>query len=114
MEKIQSIEIITNYGFKAERLKVDIQYLIDKIQEKDKENERLQEENERLRKNQKLTPEQRNHLHLELEEVLEIYKQRNKKAIEYIEKRKNLNWYADGVFVYELLNILQGEENEDN
>lgn len=36
----------------------------------------LQDENERLRKNQKLTPEQRNHLHLELDEVLEIYKSR--------------------------------------
>lgn len=34
------------------------------------------------------------------------------KAIEYIEKRKNLNWYADGVFVYELLNILQGVDKE--
>lgn len=32
------------------------------------------------------------------------------KAIEYIEERKKLNWYADGVFVYELLNILQGSE----
>lgn len=36
------------------------------------------------------------------------YKSRNEKAIEYIEERKNLNWYADGVFVYELLNILNG------
>lgn len=35
-------------------------------------------------------------------------KSRNEKAIEYIEERKNLNWYADGVFVYELLNILNG------
>lgn len=34
------------------------------------------------------------------------------KAIEYIEERKNLNWYADGVFVYELLNILQGVDKE--
>ena len=32
------------------------------------------------------------------------------KAIEYIEERKNLNWYADGVFVYELLNILRGDK----
>ena len=32
------------------------------------------------------------------------------KAIEYIEERKKLNWYADGVFVYELLNILQGSD----
>lgn len=42
----------------------------------------LQEENERLRKNQKLTPEQRNHLHLELDEILEIYKSRNEKALD--------------------------------
>lgn len=34
------------------------------------------------------------------------------KAIEYIEERKKLNWYADGVFVYELLNILQGVDEE--
>lgn len=37
---------------------------------------------------------------------------RNSKAREYIEERKNLNWYADGVFVYELLNILQGSDKE--
>ena len=37
-----------------------------------------------------------------------IYKSRNEKAIEYIKERKDLNWYADGVFVYELLNILEG------
>lgn len=44
-----------------------------------------------------------------MKEIFEsVYKQRNEKAIEYIEERKNLNWYADGVFVYELLNILQG------
>ena len=42
------------------------------------------------------------------EEKLKDYKQRNEKAVEYIEERKNLNWYAEGVFVYELLNILQG------
>lgn len=35
---------------------------------------------------------------------------RNEKAIEYIKERKNLNWYADGVFVYELLNILKGDD----
>lgn len=35
---------------------------------------------------------------------------RNEKAVEYIEERKNLSWYADGVFVYELLNILQGDD----
>lgn len=38
------------------------------------------------------------------------YKSRNEKAREYIEERKNLNWYADGVFVYELLNILNGDD----
>ena len=38
--------------------------------------------------------------------------QRIDKAIEYIEERKTLNWYADGIFVWELLNILQGEDNE--
>ena len=50
----------------------------------------LQEENERLRKNQKLTPEQRNHLHLELDEVLEIYKSRNEKALEINQKLQNM------------------------
>ena len=45
-------------------------------------------------------------------EVKEDYKSKVNKAIEYIEKRKNLNWYADGVFVYELLNILQGVDKE--
>ena len=40
----------------------------------------------------------------------ENYKERIDKAIEYIEERKNLNWYADGVFVYELLKILGGDK----
>ena len=44
--------------------------------------------------------------------VIERLKEDKKKAIEYIEERKNLNWYADGVFVYELLNILRGEDDE--
>lgn len=40
------------------------------------------------------------------------YKSRCEKAIEYINERKNLNWYADGVFVEELLNILNGGNEE--
>lgn len=40
------------------------------------------------------------------------YKKRCQLAIEYIEERKTLNWYADGVFVEELLDILKGGNNE--
>ena len=54
-----------------------------------------------------------------LEENIDYYRKgyielydRIEEAIEYIEERKNLNWYAEGVFVYELLNILQGVDKE--
>lgn len=46
----------------------------------------LQKENEELKKNQRLTPEQRQHFHLELDEILEIYKQRIDNAINYIDE----------------------------
>lgn len=47
-------------------------------------------------------------------ELAEACKSRCEEAIEYIEERKNLNWYADGVFVDELLNILNGGEKDDH
>lgn len=45
-------------------------------------------------------------------EVIISPEDRIQKAIEYTEKRKTLNWYADGVFVEELLDILKGEDND--
>ena len=63
--------------------------------------EKLNKENTILRQNSQYLVKQKD----ELEEVIN-------KAIEYIEERKKLNWYADGVFVYELLNILQGVDKE--
>ena len=45
---------------------------------------------------------------------IEDNKKRIDKAIEYTEERKHLNWYADGVFVDELLNILRGEDENDS
>lgn len=73
----------------------------DELVEQDREIERLNKENTILRQNSQYLVKQKD----ELEELIN-------KAIEYIEKRKNLNWYADGVFVYELLNILQGVDKE--
>ena len=62
-----------------------------------------------------LSPEELvNMLNQELVRQNKCYKSRCKKAIEYIEERKNLNWYADGVFVDELLNILNGGEEDES
>lgn len=48
----------------------------------------------------------------DMEEKYLIEKNKNDRAIEYIEERKTLNWYADGVFVEELLNILNDRSDE--
>ena len=40
------------------------------------------------------------------------YKSRNEKAIEYINKYKNQNWYIESRFTGELLNLLQGVDKE--
>ncbi len=40
------------------------------------------------------------------------YKSRCEKAIEYINKNKHLNWYVESIFTDELLNILNGGDEE--
>ena len=39
-------------------------------------------------------------------------KVKNRKAIEYINKYKNQNWYIESRFTEELLNLLQGVDKE--
>lgn len=84
----------------------ECEILLNYITNLQKENEKLKEENKRIfsrvNDDELLISNAMNYAELQ------DYKQRNEKAIEYIEERKNLNWYADGVFVYELLNILNG------
>lgn len=70
--------------------------------------ERLNKENNILKKNAEHNDkvvDNVNWKNMFLKKIIE-------QAIDYIEKRKNLNWYAEGVFVYELLNILQGDDKE--
>lgn len=69
------------------------------------------EENERLNKENTILKQTMSNNSLLINENA-FLKERIDKAIEYIEERKNLNWYAEGVFVYELLNILQGVDKE--
>lgn len=65
---------------------------------------RLEQENERLKKNQRLSPEERQHFHLDIDEIYEIlidYKSRCEKAVEYI------NMHYLNANEPDLLNILQ-------
>ena len=60
------------------------------------ENKRLNKENEELKKNQKLTPEERNHLHLELDEIVESLQLENERLNNIInEYTKWLNEQVD-------------------
>lgn len=108
------LDYITNLQEQLHQASLDIQELTekdigcpswcDKLTNLQEENEHLQKQNKGL-----------NNLifqHIDEEDNLIDYKSRNEKAIRYIEERKNLNWYADGVFVYELLNILNGSDEE--
>lgn len=75
----------------------------------------LQKENEELKKNQRLTPEQRQHLHLELDEMIEIYKERIDKAIEYMKERKKYSgdiFYLDEIQTEILYKILNGGKDD--
>ena len=56
------------------------------------------------------TQEQWCEMYVKVVEQYQKLQQRIGKAIEYIEERKKLNWYADGIFVYELLKLLGGDE----
>ena len=47
-----------------------------------------------------------------LQQENEDYKSRCEKAIEYINKNKHLNWYVESLFTDELLNILNGGDEE--
>lgn len=76
------------------------------IEEMPRELERLLEENEQM----EATIQSNIKSYNKLAKYSNELENRIDKAIEYIEERKKLNWYADGVFVYELLNILQGSD----
>ena len=107
---------INDFGYEKDKLisYEEAQILLDYITN-------LQEENERLRKNQKLTPEQRNHLHLELDEICDIYKSRIDKAVKLLnnddiivklqefENKYTVNFYDKKK---ELLNILEGSDKK--
>lgn len=47
-----------------------------------------------------------------LQQENEDYKSRCEKAIEYINKNKHLNWYVESIFTDDLLNILNGGDEE--
>ena len=66
------------------------------------------EENERLTQGVTLLT---NEL-IDMTKAKEDYKSRNEKAIEYINKYKNQNWYIESRFTEELLNVLQGVDKE--
>ena len=45
-----------------------------------------------------------------LEQQCKKQKEINKKAIEYINEHKHLNWYAESCYTNDLLQILEGKE----
>ena len=93
LDNDKQVDYICNY-FKNEALK-------NKIEEKDKEIERLKEEIKGYKQ--------------ERERVLNIIDKRNHKAIEYIEKQtKELykNWDIENFNFEKLLNILKGVDKE--
>lgn len=49
---------------------------------------------------------------IKLEEENKELQDRINKAVEYINKYKNQNWYIESRFTEELLNILQGSDKE--